>query len=428
MAAMLLIPLHLVPVAATLSVAAAAAPVLTAWADTTATAVSTNAPVLRWPSAIIASGGDGLGPTAIVALRVNVSHAGTPLWSTGEVRSVLLPSWIGLAVYEGPALAAGGSYSWTAEERIVAYSNGTQPTTAGGLFSSPLKVHSGAFTAAASLPSARDEAAAAMSSPNMTALWNGSWHSVNDRIQPSGFLPTSVSGGYGGITQMFVRDASGQIIGLVECGPEHATVAGKALRFMLGQLQRNYQPGSFLSYAPHIMQGNRALTEIVSFDSIDQTDDTFYLIAAYGRYCEATGDTALRADFYELLKNYTMHYFAPGARSFGKTGHNGTATAPFAGGGVLYWNVSLSLLWNPNLEHSRLGSYWSCYDQLTNSFAAEGLRVLAAAATSLGKPEDATLWQKWRARILHGACQSGPQPTSLAGKRRARVACVLLFR
>lgn len=366
-------------------------------AATAVRVVNTNAPVLRWESAIVA-GEPGFGATAIVALRVNVSSTGadgaTMAWSTGEVRTIVLPSWTGLAVYEGPGLVAGQTYQWSAEERVVAFSNGTSlPSDA---FSVAAR---DTFTASASLPSARDEAAAVMSSHNVSALWNGSWHSVNDRIEPSGFLPTSVSGGYGGITQMFVRDASGQIIGLVQCGPEHARVAGRALRFMLSQLQANYQPGSFLSYAPHVMQANKALTEIVSFDKIDQTDDTFYLIAAYGRYCEVTGDAKLRADFYDLLKNYTLHYLAPGARSLGK---GGTVSQPATGGGVLYWNASLSLLWNANLEHSRLGSYWSCYDQLTNSFAAEGLRVLAVAAKSLGKTADATLWEGWRKKILHG--------------------------
>jgi len=72
------------------------------------------------------------------------------------------------------------------------------------------------------------------------------------------------------------------------------------------------------------------------------------------------------------------------------------------GGGVLYWNESLSLIWNANLEHSRLGSYWSCYDQLSNSFAAEGLRVMSAAASALGKANDAKLWDGWRTKVLHG--------------------------
>ena len=373
--------------------------VLTSWASGSGlggATVTTNAPVLRWNSVIVPNN-PGLGDTAIVALRVNVTEsdaANTPQWSTGEVRTNVLQTWMGLVVYEGPSLVAGAGYTWTAEERIVAFSNGTSPASQAFTVAGR-----GSFTTAKDLTSAREEAAAVMSAPNMSALWNGSWHSVNDRIQPSGFLPTSVSGGYGGITQMFVRDASGQIIGLVQCGAAQAKVAGRALRFMLTQLQDYYAPDSYLSYAPHVMQGNKALDKIVSFEKTDQTDGTFYLIAAYGRYCEATGDAAMRADFYGLLKKYALHYLAPGARSLGE---GGTPGNPQKGGGVLYWNETLSLLWNPNLEHSRLGSYWSCYDQLTNSFAAEAMRVLAVAATRLGKPEDATLWGGWRAKILRG--------------------------
>jgi len=54
------------------------------------------------------------------------------------------------------------------------------------------------------------------------------------------------------------------------------------------------------------------------------------LIAAYGRYIELTDDTAMRSDFYDLLKNYTLHYFAPGARSLGKPGKGSTPAKPLA--------------------------------------------------------------------------------------------------
>ena len=54
----------------------------------------------------------------------------------------------------------------------------------------------------------------------------------------------------------------------------------------------------------------------------------------------------MEADFYPLLRNYTLHYLAPGARSLG---FGGTPQAPNIGGNVSYWNSSLSLVWNPNL-------------------------------------------------------------------------------
>lgn len=118
-----------------------------------------------------------------------------------------------------------------------------------------------------------------------------------------------------------------------------------------------------------------------------------------GLYVNRSTDFDTEEKYYDLLAGYAMHYLADGARSLG---FGGAPADPHIGGGVLYWNESLSLLWNPNLEHSRLGSYWSCYDQLTNSFAVEGLRALAAAATRLGRDADATKWSAIRARILHG--------------------------
>lgn len=189
----------------------------------------------------------------------------------------VLGTWVGLYVLEGHSgLESGKTYTWTATERVVVYSNGTEAGAAPAIFR-------GSFTANVS-GSARDEAAAMMETRNVSQLWNGSWHSVADRVQPSGFLPTSVSGGYGGITQQFVRDASGQIIGLLQLGPRFVPVAKSAIVFMLTQLARFYAPGdSFNAYAPHVMQADATLDKIVSFDYRDQTDGTFYLISAWGK-------------------------------------------------------------------------------------------------------------------------------------------------
>ena len=212
--------------------------------------VSTNAPVLRWPTRIDLTL-PHLGPTAVLSLRVNVTGTNA-FWSTGDIRQNVLSSWQGLAVYEGPGLTANATYDWTAEERVVAYSNGTAGPATFEL------AGSGSFVTSPTLRSARLEAAAAMTAPNITALWNGSWQSVATRLAPSGFLPTSVSGGYGGITQEFVRDASGQLIGLLQLGPAQYSVVGRALRFMLSSLQAAYAPGSYLSYAPHVMHADKA--------------------------------------------------------------------------------------------------------------------------------------------------------------------------
>ena len=83
--------------------------------------------------------------------------------------------------------------------------------------------------------------------------------------------------------------------------------------------------------------------------------------------------------------------------------HAQTRARTQKGGGVLYFNDTLQLLWNPNLEHSRLGSYWSAYSALENAHAAEGFRCLAEAASRLQRPPaEAQLWTQLRAAALAG--------------------------
>ena len=140
-------------------------------------------------------------------------------------------------------------YSWTVEERWVAGQNGHHPAPALADFVARGR---GCFTTSATLPSAMDEAKAQMTTANITKLWEGTFKtfiinlhrrllpplcasvpsggsclqtlccliracrrsspvpagsrdSVSQRIRPSGFMPTSVSGGYGGVTEQFTR-------------------------------------------------------------------------------------------------------------------------------------------------------------------------------------------------------------------------------
>ena len=144
--------------------------------------------------------------------------------------------------------------------------------------------------------------------------------------------------------------------------------------------------------------------KFVSFDTRDQSDDTFYAVTSWCRYVNATDDGQMEADFYPLLANYSLHYFTAGARSLG---FGGTPASPNIGGGVPYWNESLNLLWNPNLEHSRLGSYWSAYGALANALAAESFRCLAESATRLQRPAtELQMWESLRAAVLLGIDQA----------------------
>ena len=86
----------------------------------------------------------------------------------------------------------------------------------------------GTFKASPTLGSVHDELIAEVTSTNATRLWNTSSSSVWQRVEPSGFLPTSVSGGYGGITSEYVRDGAGMIIGMLELGPAHWATASQS--------------------------------------------------------------------------------------------------------------------------------------------------------------------------------------------------------
>ena len=72
----------------------------------------------------------------IFAFRLNLSSATAAAtgaawaWSTGEVFQQAHATWIGLAVYEGPALAPATPYSWSVEERWIAAPGGRHPAPA----------------------------------------------------------------------------------------------------------------------------------------------------------------------------------------------------------------------------------------------------------------------------------------------------------
>lgn len=363
--------------------------------------VNTNAPVLRWQT-LIDSGGT-------FAYKVDVFAGSGVLmddalvWSSGQVWQgnwpAHSPPFPGLCVYEGPGLVAGASYTFNVSEWQAADHNGLK-------VNKTWQAGTGSFTAAATLPSAKDELIQELQSPNMTKLWNTSSSSVWSRVEPSGFLPTSVSGGYGGITSEFVRDGAGMLIGMLELGQVRWDVVKSAIRFMLHGLQctqnEKLVPGCSIALnmtrPPEVLIGNcpqsdrtagkcKYNTKIVSTDNNEETDGAFYVIACWGRIVQATNDLELERDYYHTLKTYMTFYFKKGSTS---------------SEGKPYWNASLGLLYTPNLEHSRLTRMWSAYDALTNSFAVESLRYMLAALKRQepANTELAALWEGYRKDIV----------------------------
>jgi hypothetical protein len=285
-----------------------------AWTGSGVTVVSTNAPVLRWASMVQSRG--------TFSYSVDVADAtGTAVWSSGEVWQgnwpIHSPAFPGLCVYEGPSLVPGATYSFAVTEQQAADGTGKNVSTrwAAG---------SGRFQAHSELPSAQAELIAQLHSANMTQLWNASSTSIWSRVEPSGFLPTSVSGGYGGITSEFVRDAAGMTIGMLELGPEHWPTARKAMRFMLHGLQctqnEKVEAGCSIGEGmvrnpPEVLTGDcpeaartagtcAYNTKIVGVNANEETDGAFYVIAAWGRLVAVTGDASLEEDFFATLKTY----------------------------------------------------------------------------------------------------------------------------
>lgn len=302
--------------------------------------IATNAPQLRWSSQVDQSG--------VFAYSVSLWRADADpatAWQSGWIFAENEP-FPGLFTLDGagagcPPLTRGATYNWTAHELQWQ----PFPPDAPGVFPTPAWLAgSGAFSVPAGLPSPAAEAAAALAgNTNFSTIVRNAAASVVGRAQPSGFLPTSISGGYGGSTSMFVRDTAAMLLGLLEEGGASAQAIVRAALALTLDAVTAFNT----SYAPHVLIADATLSKIVSLDMADQTDGTMHLAAAFARYVGASGDAAFGRQYYAVVSRLLNHYVSPGAQ---------------AAGGVPYFNQSLRLLFNPNLEHSRLGHYWSTFD------------------------------------------------------------------
>ena len=379
-------------------------------ASSSAACVTSNAPVLRWASRV--------DPSGVFAYRVDLAPvtaaaaaAGAAVYSTGWIFATNEP-FPGLHVLDGaggllPELAPGATYNYSVFEQQWASAPGQPPAP---WPPAEWLAASGSFCTAAALPSSRDEARAELAAANFSLLFRNSLASVAGRVQPSGFVPTSVSGGYGGSTNMFVRDTSAMMFGLLEARAGCADGGGclptvrSVLNFTLLAIE-----AANLSYAPHVLVGDETLTRIVGFDMADQTDGTMHLALLFCAFFRASGDAAFAARFFPVVARMLDHYVAPGA------------TLPHPGAPA-YFNSTSGLLLNPNLEHSRCGVYWTSYDVLTNAFAAEALRGMAALASALGEPpERAAAWLGVRERVLEGVATTLKGPESANETRGAPI-------
>ena len=154
--------------------------------------VTTNAPVFRWNSSVDTGGTFAYQVDLFSAvMATDISAPIKPIWSSGQVWlgnwPAYSPSFPGLCVYDGAALAPNTTYTFTVQEWQAADHTGKKINTT-------WSAGTGRFLTSATLPLVKAELISELQSPNMTKLWTTSSTSIWSRVEPSGFLPTSVSG------------------------------------------------------------------------------------------------------------------------------------------------------------------------------------------------------------------------------------------
>jgi hypothetical protein len=366
--------------------------------------VTTHSPLIEWqPSA-------RLNASLPFAFRITVTAATggttrTPQWDSGWTWRTPAPASgappetiAGRAVLEGPPLEPGSSYAWVVGEKQAGWS---VPSVARGRFKT-----------SKSLPSAKAAAIAAVN--ETTAFFAGTATSMMRRINTStGEMPTSVGLRYSG---QYSRDTSAMLLGLIELGVARkdssdaagaAEVLGKA-KLVLGAMLDAFAPFDYIPHIIHNAPSNR------QYNLIDETDDTMYVMTAFGRLMNVSADAAFEARHYPSLKRFLNHYVAAGARS-NQTGYGVSTHAKPTGGccaDVPYLNTTLGLLVNLNSEHSREMHYWNCYSLLANSLSVEALRYMAVAAERQNDGAQAAQWRAVRKTLLAGIARSLSHPTA----------------
>ena len=280
-----------------------------------ALSVRTHSPVLRWPTQIQAGGVFGYRITVVTTAGTGIAsderHA--TVWDSGWVWQTNTP-FPGLAVYAGPPLQPGQAYQWSAEEQQLRLSPNPHPHPPP--LGKPFEAGNGTFVAAPDLALPIHEAAAALAAPNTTSLFEGSMQSIQGRVDhETGFVPTSVSGGYGGATSMYVRDSCAMMFALLAARPQgspnHSVRA--VLRFMLSVIQAPPAPWARpLSRAPHVIyvsaNHSGARYDHIGLDMIDQVDGTMHVVQLYARYVNKTGDIETATEFYSVVQHILNTY------------------------------------------------------------------------------------------------------------------------
>eukprot|EP01062_Namystynia_karyoxenos_P051544 TRINITY_DN40541_c0_g1_i1.p1 TRINITY_DN40541_c0_g1~~TRINITY_DN40541_c0_g1_i1.p1 ORF type:complete len:972 (+),score=217.24 TRINITY_DN40541_c0_g1_i1:56-2917(+) len=309
--------------------------------------------------------GRGEGEEAAVGPRRRLLQAGAPRGGTPAPSPPTSALGSELAFsYAGPPLQPGMLY--TAE--LSEWENPAGATQAGRLVSSTPAVLR--FRTCADLPSAREEVRSLLSDPRLQHINASTADSLRTRIKANGYVPTSVAQVQSSYPGMFTRDTCAFLIALLAIrGVGDLDRVALVLRFLLNIFRKNK-----LKQVPRLVQDNgkggfRVTGHVAGNPiTVDQPDSAFHLVVTWGRYLQASGDEEMARLGWSVLRPLFDQYLPlPGLPP------------------PKHWSERLRLIWNPNLEHSRLSIFLSTYDMLTNAWAVEACRWMAWAAEDVLK-------------------------------------------
>jgi len=168
-------------------------------------------------------------------------------------------------------------------------------------------------------------------------LFENTYASMIGRIQSNGYTQTSLNGSYVG---MFGRDSAIQVMAHIAEGDyDHAA---KIMKYMV-----DYHNQQSADYVLHITLNNQA-----PYSRMVQTDSTFFFLHAWYLYVTNAPESSSKTEFINAteakVKKFADYFMS-----------------------TTYFNRTLGLVENPNLEHSREGRYWHTFDLLTNVYASQ---------------------------------------------------------
>ena len=196
------------------------------------------------------------------------------------------------------------------------------------------------------------------------SLYQETYQSMVDRIQPNGYTQTSLTGAYEG---MYLRDASIQALAHVVNGDFDEA------RMILNYITE-YHRMNQLSYIMYIIRTHNAYHK--------QPDTTFFFLHSWYQFAINAPKTDENVTYiessYSKIKEFANYYLDNG-----------------------YIRDEYDLMYNESFEHSRDGSYWQSYDLVTNVYASQALHELAEYFKD-SDPTNAKKWQDASTRIAEG--------------------------